>query len=74
MLALFHPLAALLLFVCALGNALCNAALHIRYKRPNKRSEWKRRRMNNNFPLLFAELGLMSIWSGAGMLGLFLQS
>jgi hypothetical protein len=57
--------------VCSLGNAACNAALHIRYKRPSLRREARRRRMNHSFPLLLAELGFMTFWGGSALTGLY---
>jgi hypothetical protein len=61
LLALWHPWAALVIGLCSLGNALCNALLNVRLKRPAKRQEL-RRRNHANIPGLIAELALMSGW------------
>ena len=71
LLALSHPAAGAIVGVCSLGNGACNAALHIRYKRPSQRSEARRRRMQHSFPLLLAELGFMTFWSGSALTGLY---
>jgi ABC-2 type transport system permease protein len=71
LLGLSHPAAAAIVGVCSLGNGACNAALHIRYKRPSQRSEARRRRMQHSFPLLLAELGFMTFWSGSALTGLY---
>jgi ABC-2 type transport system permease protein len=71
LLALGHPAAGAIVGACSLGNGACNAALHIRYKRPSQRSEARRRRMQHSFPLLLAELGFMTFWSGSALASLY---
>jgi ABC-2 type transport system permease protein len=60
-LALWKPFAALVIALCAIGNALCNALFNVRLKRPAKRQEF-RRRNHANIPGLLAELAFMSVW------------
>lgn len=60
-LAFFHPYGALVIGVCSLGNAFCNAFFNVRLKRPAKRHEF-RRRNQTNLPGLLVELALMSVW------------
>lgn len=60
-LALWKPLAALVIAACAVGNALCNALFNVRLKRPAKRQDFKRRN-HANIPGLLAELAFMSVW------------
>ena len=60
-LCLFHPYAALVVGLCSLGNAFCNAFFNVRLKRPAKRHEF-RRRNHANLPGLLIELTLMSVW------------
>jgi ABC-2 type transport system permease protein len=61
LLALWHPFAAAVIGLCSLGNALCNALLNVRLKRPAKRQDF-RRRNHANIPGLLAELALMAAW------------
>jgi ABC-2 type transport system permease protein len=61
------PLAAGVLFACSAGNALCNALLHLRVKRPAKRQEFLRRNQHN-LPLLLAELVFLAGWVGVAVL------
>jgi hypothetical protein len=60
-LALWKPLAALVIALCSTGNALCNALFNVRLKRPAKRQDFKRRN-HANIPGLLAELAFMSVW------------
>jgi ABC-2 type transport system permease protein len=60
-LATWKPFAALVIALCAVGNALCNALFNVRLKRPAKRQEL-RRRNHANIPGLLAELTFMSVW------------
>ena len=60
-LALWKPFAALVIGLCAIGNALCNALLNVRLERPAKRQEF-RRRNHANIPGLLGELAFMSVW------------
>jgi ABC-2 type transport system permease protein len=60
-LAFFHPYAALVVGLCSLGNAFCNAFFNVRLKRPAKRHEF-RRRNQANLPGLLAELTFLSVW------------
>jgi len=59
--AFFHPYGALVVGLCSLGNAFCNAFFNVRLKRPAKRHEF-RRRNQTNLPGLLVELTLMSVW------------
>jgi ABC-2 type transport system permease protein len=65
------PVAASVLFACSAGNALSNAVLHVRVKRPAKRQEFLRRNQHN-LPLLLAELLFLAGWVGLAMLVLAL--
>jgi ABC-2 type transport system permease protein len=65
-LCFFHPYAALVIGLCSLGNAFCNAFFNVRLKRPAKRHEF-RRRNQANLPGLLAELALMSVWVTLGV-------
>ncbi|HET8932028.1 MAG TPA: hypothetical protein VFN67_01250 [Polyangiales bacterium] len=60
-LAVWKPFAALVIGACSIGNALCNALLNVRLKRPAKRQEF-RRRNHANIPGLLGELAFMSVW------------
>lgn len=60
-LAVRNPFAAGVIFVCSVGNALCNAILHMRSKRPGKRRELMRRNQTN-LHLLLAELLFLGGW------------
>jgi ABC-2 type transport system permease protein len=68
-LALWKPLAALLIALCSVGNALCNALFNVRLKRPAKRQDFKRRNQAN-IPGLLAELAFMSVWVSLCLLAL----